>query len=265
MGKRLMITAMAICLIAFVGCSNAANPSDSSYSSSTEDATESIDVHEIDSEQATLEDCVIGDVVLFGEYEQDGNNYDGKEPIEWLVLEKKEEKLLLLSKYGLGCGPYNEEWTFTTWENCTLRSRLNGTFLREAFSSEEQSRIADTDVDVDLMETGTEGINPGNDTVDKIFVLSVKEVKKYFPSYSKRFCEGTKAYWQEIADNYPGFMNETGECDWYLRTLGESSPKILDSIEGSDWVACVNVDGSIGIIMTGWRPTAIRPALWVNI
>ncbi len=218
----------------------------------------------ITSKEVSLENASVGDVVTFGEYEQDGLDYNGKEPIEWIVLAKEDQKLLLVSKYGLDYGPYNDEWIFTTWENCTLRRRLNGTFFNEAFSPEEQSLIATTEVSVDVTGDGTDGIYPGKDTLDKIFLLSVNEVKKYFPSYSDRICKGTEKYWQRIANDYPAFSSEEDECDWYLRTLGESSPRIFDSIEGSDWVANVHVDGSVGIVMTAWRPTAIRPAVWVK-
>ena len=39
-----------------------------------------------------LKSANIGDYVFFGTYEQDNNNSNGKEDIEWLVLEKKEGK-----------------------------------------------------------------------------------------------------------------------------------------------------------------------------
>ena len=39
-----------------------------------------------------------GDVVLFGAYNQDGDSENGKEPIEWRVLEKKDDKVLLITE-----------------------------------------------------------------------------------------------------------------------------------------------------------------------
>lgn len=39
-----------------------------------------------------------GDYVFFGAYEQDNNTSNGKEDVEWLVLEVKDGKALVISK-----------------------------------------------------------------------------------------------------------------------------------------------------------------------
>ena len=84
----------------------------------------------------------VGDIVTFGRYPQTAEGTD-QTPIEWIVLDydEKENKALLLSKYGLDVKPYNTEWTGITWEKCTLRTWLNGEFLNKAFSAGEQSAI----------------------------------------------------------------------------------------------------------------------------
>ena len=51
----------------------------------------------------------IGSIVAFGRYEQDGNEENGPEEIEWVVLDVQDGKVLLLSKYGLEVKPYNTE------------------------------------------------------------------------------------------------------------------------------------------------------------
>ena len=43
-------------------------------------------------------DAEIGDILYFGNYEQDNDLQNGKESIAWIVLEKTEEKITLLSK-----------------------------------------------------------------------------------------------------------------------------------------------------------------------
>ena len=53
----------------------------------------------------------IGGIVTFGRYEQDGNEENGPEGIEWIVLDVQDGKVLLLSKYGLEVKPYNTEHT----------------------------------------------------------------------------------------------------------------------------------------------------------
>lgn len=48
----------------------------------------------------------MGDIVKFGLYEQDWPE-NGKDPIEWIVLDKKSDEMLLLSKNALICKPYD--------------------------------------------------------------------------------------------------------------------------------------------------------------
>ena len=71
-------------------------------------------------------------VITFGKYEQDNNVGNGREDIEWLVLDVKDNKALIISKYGLDCQPYNASQAEVTWENCTLRKWLNDNFLSKA-------------------------------------------------------------------------------------------------------------------------------------
>ena len=73
----------------------------------------------------------VGSTVVFGSYEQG----EGQVPIEWTVLDRQEDRALLLSKYALDAMPFHEveDWN-VTWADCTLRSWLNGEFLDVAFS-----------------------------------------------------------------------------------------------------------------------------------
>ena len=91
----------------------------------------------------------VGDIIEFGAYEQDNEKSNGKEPIEWQVLAKEDNKILVISKYALDAKPYNTEFENVTWETCTLRTWLNETFLDEAFSKAEKSMIQTTEVSAD--------------------------------------------------------------------------------------------------------------------
>ena len=46
---------------------------------------------------------IVGDYISFGSYEQDNDVTNGKEPIEWLVLDVQEGKAKILSRYALNC------------------------------------------------------------------------------------------------------------------------------------------------------------------
>ena len=132
----------------------------------------------------------VGETITFGSYEQDADTSNGKEPIEWRVLDKKNDKALVISKYALDCQPYNETYADVTWETCTLRRLLNSDFVDEAFSAEEQEEIAITTVTADA--NPDYDTDPGNDTKDKIFLLSIDEVESYFSSDSDRMCAPTQ-------------------------------------------------------------------------
>ena len=89
-----------------------------------------------------------GGYVTYGQYPQTSSGTDST-PIEWLVLDHdaKNNRTLLISRYGLDAKPYNEKYTDITWEQCTLRTWLNETFINKAFSAEERSAIRLTKVD----------------------------------------------------------------------------------------------------------------------
>ncbi len=104
-----------------------------------------------------------GDIIEFGDY-------------SWIVLEKTDDTMLIITEDIIEERAYNEEYEGTTWEDCTLRKYLNGTFYN-SFSEEEQLMIAETAVtNPDNSKYGTDG---GNDTTDKIFLLSLEEAEEY--------------------------------------------------------------------------------------
>ena len=88
-----------------------------------------------------------GSTIMFGHYEQDSIISNGKESIEWLVLEVENNRAFLISKYILDAQPYNDVQAEVSWETCTLRAWMNNTFLNEAFSPAEQAAIVTTMVD----------------------------------------------------------------------------------------------------------------------
>ncbi len=194
----------------------------------------------------------IGDYVIFGTYEQDNDTSNGKENIEWLVLDKQDGKTLVISKYALDCNPYNTEWTDVTWETCSLRKWLNNEFIDTAFSTEEQARIPTVTVSADKNPIYY-GTDPGNATEDQVFLLSIVEAKQYFRSDDARQCKAT----DYAVANGAYVDSENGNCRWWLR-----SP-------GSYQTAAVYVDrdgyvGSYGTCVDNGR-IAVRPAMWIDL
>ncbi len=88
----------------------------------------------------------VGSIITFGAYEQDNDLTNGKEPIEWIVLDvdKKTNRALVISRYGLDARAYHSgDWDtqYPTWEKSEIREWLNNDFLSAAFTAEEQKGI----------------------------------------------------------------------------------------------------------------------------
>ena len=186
-------------------------------------------------EQILLGRANVGDTVIFGSYEQDNNTSNGKEDIEWIVLAKEGNKLLLISQKGLDRKPYDTSDGKITWDKCSLRKWLNEEFQSSAFSEEEQALIQ------------------SNNTTEAVFLLSIDEAKKYFSNNAARECIPTE-YAQNIESR-----EEDGAttCWWWLRSPGAIRFRI----------ATVNINGDI--YSDGSRANNnniyVRPAIWVSI
>ena len=191
-----------------------------------------------------------GDYVFFGAYEQDNNTSNGKEDVEWLVLEVKDGKALVISKYALDCKPYNTSYTDVTWETCTLRKWLSNDFLGSAFSTEEKAMIPTVAVSAD--KNPDYSTNPGNATQDQVFLLSITEFNKYFSSDSARQCKPT-----DYAVANGAWESDSGNCWWWLRSPGLTQ----------NGAANVNNDGDVSELgnHVDYDDRAVRPALWIDL
>ncbi|MCF0111922.1 MAG: hypothetical protein HUJ58_08465, partial [Erysipelotrichaceae bacterium] len=85
----------------------------------------------------TLSEASVGDYIKFGTYEQDNKTNNGKEEIEWKVVAKSENKLLVVSRYVLTSKSYDAD-AGKTWANTKIRTWLNGSFYDGAFTDVEK-------------------------------------------------------------------------------------------------------------------------------
>ena len=204
-----------------------------------------------------LKNSKVGDIVYFGTYEQDNDTTNGKEDIEWLVLAKEKNRVLVISDKALDCQPYNSSYTEeVTWEKCSLRKWLNNDFINAAFTAEERAKIPTVMVSTD--KNPEYDTDPGNATKDRVFLLSIVEVEKYFPSNEARKCVPTEyaisngAY---TSDSYTKGGKAT--CWWWLRSPGYNR---FDA-------ASVNMYGNVdeeGSHVNN-DTYAVRPAMWISI
>lgn len=205
-----------------IGGGTAGEETDSSDAVSESETADEETPEETDTAgRVTIGDAAVGDIVTFGSYEQDNDLENGAEPVEWYVLDKADGEATLVSVYLLDCQPYHEELVDITWENCTLRSWLNGEFYNTAFSAEEQETIVNTNVvNEDNPDYGTEG---GNNTTDKVWLLSFDEIKRYFSVdsdvYDNFMCVKATAYAKARGAN----TDSEGNGWWWLRSPGSRS------------------------------------------
>ena len=192
----------------------------------------------------------VGDICTFGSYEQDNYTSNGKEDIEWIVLAKEEDKVLVISKYALDCQQYNTSYTNVTWEKCSLRTWLNDTFLNEAFSAEEQAQIQMT-----IVPAGTNpryNTVPANATKDKVFLLSISEVEEYFADDNAQRCKCT----QYANDNGADVNSKNYNCMWWLRSPGDT--KDSAAFVYSFGAVAYQGDGATNYYYS------VRPAMWIS-
>ena len=191
----------------------------------------------------------VGDVIEFGSYEQDNDITNGKEKIEWIILDIRNGEMFLISKYALDSQKYNEGFAEITWEDCTLRAWLNDFFFEEAFSSDEQGKILS--IDTGFVNENSSASEHASGSLDKVSLLSLSEIKKYFPPGSKRQCNPT-AYAKERGC----YANaDSGACSWWLRAPGSSEIALLVYETDS-----LNIYGDP--VDTDYR--AVRPIIWIS-
>lgn len=191
--------------------------------------------------------------ITFGHYPQKKSGND-KTPIEWIVLKKIKNSVLVISRFGLDENSYHS-WSATTWENCKLRSWLNTEFLNTAFTPEEQTAILTTLVD-NSQKQGQFDTDGGIETQDKVFLLSYSEAKEYFKTNEDRRCVPT-AYAKAQGADYDNMFKSNGHAcgSWLLRSPGGKQDYVMD----------VESDGSFSDYGVGNSGFSIRPSFWLKL
>ena len=231
--------------------------------------------------------------VSFGHYEQDGNKKNGKEPIEWIILEDKGDTLVLMSKDILDhktLEDYTDGQTNYTWANSSIRKWLNNDFLKTAFTDTEAASIKQRKWTADYSPESSTKSAFGKDVKDKVSVLSYAEVLKYFKGddfstvktkvYCPRLVADPSVAIGKIGDNKNGLVLynisligrkeylevgysedilESYYSDWWLRTSNYKGSGLM----------CVTTHGKIYDYGTSYKDVfdkdkGIRPVIEVS-
>lgn len=205
-------------------------------------------------QKARLASVSVGTTIRFGSYEQDNELSNGAEEIEWIVLAVDGDKALLISKYALEAREFHDErnmYAEVTWARSQLRAWLNDAFYHSAFSADHRAMILTSSITAD--KNPVSDVDPGRDTKDKLFLLSIDEACRYFDSDSARQCWATSSCHTRKMEH-----GDNGACYWWLR-----SPGVQPSCP-----AVVTADGIVFLngFSCGHKPeVAVRPAMWIEL
>ncbi len=137
----------------------------------------------------------------------------GIEATPWHVLENKDGRLFLISKYVLDCLPVEDFFRGQSyWCSCSMRRRLNREYLNNLLTEEEKRRIVPVYIeDSDKLHFDKQyGISE-----DRFFHLSVNEAKRFFKTERDRMAPITK---YAIRSMLWTVFDQYGH--WWLRTPG---------------------------------------------
>ena len=193
----------------------------------------------------------VGDTWLFGSYEQDNNSVNGKEPIEWIVLDKQNDKMLVISLKCLVCNSIANMGGECSWAGSHIRSNFEyDNDGCDFFNDEEKECIILKRIP--NPKNPEYGTTDGADTQDTLFLLSIDEVLTLFDNEILRKAQCTSFCYENTSIVVDG----EGYCCWWLRTNGENgwSNAYIDNN------GYINYAGAACTIATG-----IRPAMWIDI
>ena len=184
-----------------------------------------------------------GQKVKFGSYEQDGDTSNGKEELVWWAASVNAEarQALLISYYIIDFKPFNDTLTDVTWENCSMRKWLNGSFLNSSFSAKEKKQMLA--VKVENYNNPQDGTNCGKDTYDKVFLLSYDEVVRFYPDSSTRVISTTPYAQTKVSSSV---------VSWWVRTSGMGGNSYamgyMTSRFANTWGTFEVNDSSVGVV-----------------
>ena len=213
-------------------------------------------------------------------------HYFKYQPIKWRVLNRNGNDALLLADVALDDQRYNTKGEDVTWESSSIRSWLNGygasanqpktdysrkNFINSAFTSTQRNAIKTTNVvNNNNINYGTAG---GNNTSDKVFLLSESEVYNTDTAASYGFVKDYSTYdearisrcstyayamgtWRDH-DTDAEYTKYNGNIDWWLRSPGSDSYCAAE-VNSYGWV--YRYGFNVHSINAG-----VRPALHLNL
>ena len=210
----------------------------------------------------------IGKIWTFGSYYQ--NSDSSKEPLEWIVVDRREGGAMLITKNAIAYKNFNETNTNCYWQNSTLHNWLVNDFFNSAFSNDEKSRMMTLKEASEKTNFNATSYMYLNVTNEKVFLLTKDNAFSYLKTIEQRQCKSTpyamrsyfktKSQFASLATDY----NKYGACNWWLCGCPHQYGK------SSYFADCVKATGDISLgINNGGCPitleSGVRPIIWINV
>lgn len=254
--KALAVLMAATTLFALSACQNEPANNEQSNNTQVEQNQNSATENNSENSSATTteseEDVPATDLstLTVGQEDVQFGNYT------WEVLDVQDGKALLLTEDIIEFRPYHKSCTEITWADSDIRSYLNSDFITNSFTEEEQQKIVETAITTPDNEWFN--VEGGEDTMDKVFLLSIDEVVRYFGD-SGQLENGNPDSEYFIDDEYNEgriAYNEGVAEWWFLRSPGGEAGRAADMSDVGTIILygdCTNAGHGT------------RPALWVSM
>ena len=197
------------------------------------------------------------DTISFGKYEQDGNVENGSEDIEWILLDRKGGKVMLMSRIIIENNVFNANGIDNIWENSDIRKFMNENCYNAWFSDSEKTKIVKTNV----ATKNSQGTNIYTD--DNLYLLNEEECRRFFGKedsnqYNKRIATHITEYLKATRTN----ITVSNKNTWYK---GNSSFWLRDAGKNAIFAKYVGLFGRLnqeGDAVN--KNDGIRPVMWVK-
>lgn len=179
------------------------------------------------------------DIEYTGLYSDDGKiSWTYEEIIEWKIVKKEDGKALVVSITSVAKLPFDEKGS-NNYAKSTIRAWLNNEFYDEYFKSEElRKRILETEVDNSLASTMDEtNENVRKNTFDKVFLLSLKEVKDNRIAFYGNSGSGYYYSYDVMLRTPSATSKDEVKTAWYYNSVDRTKASYKNDIYPALWIS----------------------------
>jgi len=208
----------------------------------------------------------VGNIITFGS-------------LQWRVLDVQGLRAFIISEKIIEQRPYHRIYAEIGWEKSSIREYLQNDFIEKTFTPKEAKRIYYSK-NITRNNAWYDTYS-GNDTFDKVVLLTIEEVVKYFgnsgdlKAHKAWIVDGNKSVFKSgdlvsvvyteseegyiLHDQYDSARvakdTDGVSSTWWTRTPGYNTSSVV--VIGSDGV--VRMNGNVVTAKTG----GVRPAMWI--